>query len=59
MKDNPDVVLTGVGEGKLDQILKVLLETSMFVGGFLGFLLDNTIPGKISLFILVEKFLIL
>ena len=46
MKDNPDVKLTGLGEGELDQILKVLLETSMFVGGFLGFLLDNTIPGK-------------
>ena len=59
MKDNPDVVLTGVGEGKLDQILKVLLETSMFVGGFLGFLLDNTIPGKISFYILSGKFLIL
>ena len=26
--------------------LQVLLETSMFVGGLLGFLLDNTIPGS-------------
>ena len=26
-------------------LLQVLLETSMFVGGLLGFLLDNTIPG--------------
>ncbi|XP_045105655.1 solute carrier family 23 member 1-like [Portunus trituberculatus] len=29
----------------LDQVLSVLLRTSMFVGGFLGFFLDNTIPG--------------
>ena len=25
--------------------MQVLLETSMFVGGVLGFFLDNTIPG--------------
>ena len=43
MKQNPGLVLTGSDE--VDQILKVLLETSMFVGGFLGFFLDNTIPG--------------
>ncbi len=30
----------------LDQLLIVLLETSMFVAGFLGLVLDNTIPGK-------------
>ena len=36
--------LTGVQE--LDQILTVLLRTSMFVGGTVGFILDNTIPGK-------------
>ena len=28
------------------QVIKVLLSTSMFVAGFLGFLLDNTIPGN-------------
>ncbi|KAM9451527.1 solute carrier family 23 member 1 [Clarias gariepinus] len=33
------------GEPVLDQILTVLLTTEMFVGGFLAFLLDNTIPG--------------
>ena len=44
MKQNPDIVLTG--SPGFDQILKVLLETSMFVGGFLGFFLDNTIPGE-------------
>lgn len=27
------------------QVVKVLLSTSMFVAGFLGFFLDNTIPG--------------
>ena len=29
----------------LGQVIKVLLQTSMFVSGFLGFILDNTIPG--------------
>ncbi|XP_071960294.1 solute carrier family 23 member 2-like [Antedon mediterranea] len=41
--DNPGIIQTGVDE--LDQIITVLLSTSMFVGGFIGFLLDNTIPG--------------
>uniref|UniRef100_A0AAQ5X1R9 Solute carrier family 23 member 1 n=1 Tax=Amphiprion ocellaris TaxID=80972 RepID=A0AAQ5X1R9_AMPOC len=31
---------------KLDQILMVLLSTEMFVGGFLAFCLDNSIPGS-------------
>lgn len=30
----------------LSQVLKVLLSTSMFVGGSLGILLDNTVPGE-------------
>lgn len=34
------------GVAELDQILTVLLSTEMFVGGFLAFCLDNTIPGK-------------
>uniref|UniRef100_H3CQD9 Solute carrier family 23 member 1 n=1 Tax=Tetraodon nigroviridis TaxID=99883 RepID=H3CQD9_TETNG len=34
-----------VGVAELDQILTVLLSTEMFVGGFLAFCLDNTIPG--------------
>lgn len=36
----------GVGVPELDQILTVLLSTEMFVGGFLAFCLDNTIPGN-------------
>ncbi|XP_061140074.1 xan_ur_permease domain-containing protein [Syngnathus typhle] len=40
---NPTAISTGVTE--IDQVLQVLLTTSMFVGGFFGFLLDNTIPG--------------
>ena len=27
-------------------MVKILLETSMFVAGFIGFVLDNTIPGR-------------
>ncbi|XP_075905356.1 xan_ur_permease domain-containing protein [Nelusetta ayraudi] len=41
---HPDTIATGVVE--LDQVLQVLLTTSMFVGGFFGFILDNTIPGS-------------
>uniref|UniRef100_I3KMV4 Solute carrier family 23 member 1 n=1 Tax=Oreochromis niloticus TaxID=8128 RepID=I3KMV4_ORENI len=40
---HPNSIQTGVSE--LDQILTVLLSTEMFVGGFLAFCLDNTIPG--------------
>ncbi|TKS73158.1 Solute carrier family 23 member 2 [Collichthys lucidus] len=40
----PEAITTGVVE--LDQMLQVLLTTSMFVGGFFGFILDNTIPGS-------------
>ncbi|KAK3863640.1 hypothetical protein Pcinc_030603 [Petrolisthes cinctipes] len=40
---NPGLINTG--EPTVDQILTVLLQTSMFIGGFLGFLLDNTVPG--------------
>ena len=29
----------------LAQVIRVLLSTSMFVSGFIGFVLDNTIPG--------------
>ncbi|XP_063750588.1 solute carrier family 23 member 1 isoform X2 [Eleginops maclovinus] len=41
---HPASIRTGVAE--LDQILTVLLSTEMFVGGFLAFCLDNTIPGS-------------
>ncbi|KAF3705406.1 Solute carrier family 23 member 1 [Channa argus] len=41
---HPNSIQTGLVE--LDQILTVLLSTEMFVGGFLAFCLDNTIPGS-------------
>ena len=34
-----------LGSDDLDQVLRVLLGTAMFVGGVLGFILDNTVPG--------------
>lgn len=43
---NPDKLQTGILQ--LDQVIQVLLTTGMFVGGFLGFLLDNTIPGSLE-----------
>jgi len=33
------------GSEFVNQIVSVLLGTSMFVGGVTGFILDNTIPG--------------
>ncbi|XP_008302232.1 solute carrier family 23 member 1 [Stegastes partitus] len=41
---HPNSIRTGFAE--LDQILTVLLSTEMFVGGFLAFCLDNSIPGS-------------
>nr|XP_015205203.1 PREDICTED: solute carrier family 23 member 1 [Lepisosteus oculatus] len=41
---HPNAIRTGVPE--IDQVLTVLLTTEMFVGGFLAFILDNTIPGS-------------
>lgn len=43
MEDNSDAIQTG--NDILNQILSVLLQTSMLVGGVLGFILDNTIAG--------------
>ncbi|XP_061189683.1 solute carrier family 23 member 1-like isoform X2 [Saccostrea echinata] len=34
------------GNKEADQVILVLLSTSMFVGGVVGFLLDNTVPGS-------------
>ncbi|KAJ0069800.1 hypothetical protein NL108_014664, partial [Boleophthalmus pectinirostris] len=39
---NPGIIDTGVKE--LDQVFVVLFTTHMFIGGFFGFILDNTIP---------------
>eukprot|EP00918_Siedleckia_nematoides_P032334 GHVU01070028.1.p1 GENE.GHVU01070028.1~~GHVU01070028.1.p1 ORF type:complete len:561 (+),score=18.33 GHVU01070028.1:91-1773(+) len=36
------------GNEVVDQLFTVLLTTSMFVGGVIGFILDNTIPGTIE-----------
>ncbi|KAM3924788.1 solute carrier family 23 member 1-like [Leptodactylus fuscus] len=44
LEEHPGVISTGVKE--LDQTVTVLLTTKMFVGGFFGCLLDNTIPGS-------------
>nr|XP_054765284.1 solute carrier family 23 member 1-like [Lytechinus pictus] len=43
MSKNPGAIQTG--SSTVDQILLVLLGTSMFIGGLTGFILDNTIPG--------------
>lgn len=43
LEKNPGAINTGSAD--LDQVLSVLLSTAMFVGGVLGLILDNTIPG--------------
>ncbi|XP_065527728.1 solute carrier family 23 member 1-like isoform X1 [Lathamus discolor] len=42
---NKNSTLLETGIIQLDQVIQVLLTTGMFVGGLLGFILDNTIPG--------------
>ena len=34
------------GDASVNLILRVLLSSNMIIGGFMGFLLDNTIPGR-------------
>ncbi|CAI5785830.1 solute carrier family 23 member 1-like [Podarcis lilfordi] len=46
VQKNSELVETGIQQ--LDQVINVLLTTGMFVGGFLGFILDNTIPGSLE-----------
>ncbi|CAG7834205.1 unnamed protein product [Allacma fusca] len=43
MAAHPGVIK--IGNDHVDQILTILLSTGMFVAGFIGFFLDNTIPG--------------
>lgn len=45
MQKHPGVINTGIQE--LDSTLTVLLSTTILVGGVLGCLLDNLIPGEI------------
>lgn len=44
---NDVCVFSSLSEGikELDQMILVLFTTHMFIGGFFGFILDNTIPG--------------
>uniref|UniRef100_A0A8D2L0A7 Solute carrier family 23 member 1-like n=1 Tax=Varanus komodoensis TaxID=61221 RepID=A0A8D2L0A7_VARKO len=44
VQKHTELLETGIAQ--LDQVIQVLLTTGMFVGGFLGFLFDNTIPGS-------------
>lgn len=43
LEAHPDAIQTGMP--MLDQTIGVLLQTSMFLGGLIGLILDNTIPG--------------
>lgn len=41
-------LVCGSGVKEVDQVLHILLTTHIFVGGLLGFFLDNTVPGKLD-----------
>ena len=41
------ILFVFVGNEELDRVITVLLSTAMFVGGVLGFILDNSVPGKL------------
>jgi len=43
-------IICFIGCDTVDNVLCVLLTTSMLVGGLIGFILDNIIPGWISFF---------
>ncbi|XP_070581577.1 solute carrier family 23 member 2-like [Ptychodera flava] len=43
LNSEPGIIQTGSFEA--DQVLDIILKTGMLVGGFLGFVLDNTVPG--------------
>jgi nucleobase transporter 1/2 len=45
MQKNSTAIQLGEGYEILSQVITVMLSTSMFVSGFLGFFLDNTVPG--------------
>ncbi|CAC5404080.1 Solute carrier family 23 member 2 [Mytilus coruscus] len=46
LSENTSAIDTGSED--LDQVLKVLLGTAMLVGGVLGFILDNLVPGTLE-----------
>lgn len=52
MQKNPGLINTGVAE--LDSTLSVLLSTTILVGGTIGCVLDNLIPGISILFRIVS-----
>ena len=44
IKTNPGAINTG--SIMVDQIFTILLGAGIFIAGVLGFILDNTVPGK-------------
>ena len=43
--DSDGLVTATLGQ-ILAQLIRVILQTGMFISGILGFVLDNTVPGK-------------
>ena len=53
MKNDIFWVVLYIGVPELNQVIIVLLTTGMFIGGFLAFVLDNTVPGNIFIFLFI------
>ncbi|KAB7504217.1 Solute carrier family 23 member 2 [Armadillidium nasatum] len=51
LQNNPGSIQTG--SPVADQVLLVLLKTSMFVGGVMGLFLDNTVPVKVLVLVII------
>ena len=49
IKTRKQIVYVFLGNEDANQVLVMFLSTASFVGGVLGFLLDNILPGKLSL----------
>jgi hypothetical protein len=41
------------GSEELNQLIRVLFGTASFTGGFLGFVLDNIVPGRSSAMLII------
>ena len=42
----------------MDQILTVLLSTSCLVGGCIGLIMDNILPGKYTLLVIINFYIV-
>ena len=54
--DTNELIYFQTGNEDLDQVLIVFLSTGMFVGGVVGCILDNILPGRIQSYSIIEVY---